>query len=51
MGKIGISDTDYSSKSLKPKIDTFSDGGSDNFLSVNVKIVLNSEGNVVQTVH
>ena len=42
---------EYSGKSLKSNTDTFTDGSSDRLLSVNVKLLLNFEGNVVQNVH
>ena len=48
---MAFSDPDYIGKSLKPNIDTFTDDRSAHLLSVNVKILLNFEGNVVQNVH
>ena len=48
---MAFSDPDYIGKSLKPNIDTFIDGSSDHLVSVNVKILLNFEGNFVQNVH
>ena len=42
---------EYIGKSLKPNIETFTDGSSDHLLSVNVKFLLKFEGNVVQKVH
>ena len=46
-----FSDPGYSAESLKPNIDTFTDGSSDHLLTVNVKFLLNFKGNVVQNVH
>ena len=36
---------------IKTIIDTFTDGSSDHLLSVNVKMLLNFEGNFAQNVH
>ena len=50
MRKLAFSDPDYIGKSLKPKTETFKDGSSAHLLSVNKKVFLNFEGNVVQNV-
>ena len=44
-------DPDYIGRSLKPNIDTLTDGNSDYLLSVDVKILLNCEGLIVQNLH
>ena len=48
---MAFSDQEYIDKSLKPNIDTFTDGSSDHLLSIYVKILLNFGWNVVQNVH
>ena len=42
---------DYIGRSLKPNIDTLTDGNSDYLLSVDVKILLNYQAFIVQNLH
>ena len=44
--KIGFLDRDYLGMSLKPNTDSFTDSSSDHLFMVNVKVLLNFEGNL-----